>query len=118
MVNRDKVRLLISDRDPPPSQIYTDAEIDAFLDMADNNIFMAAYYAAIGIVSSSVTLAKMEKIGDYTCDRKSIAADFRHLAELLKQTAEQEPAMAFGQWVNSDFQGRDAVFNKFLRRSR
>lgn len=116
MVDREKVRLLIADTDDPPNQVYTDAQIDGFIDIADNNIFMAAYYAVLAIATDSTALSKMERIGNYTCDRKSIANNYIALADKYKQTAQETPAIAFGQWAVSDFQARDLIFNRFLSR--
>ena len=62
MTDIEKVRLLIADT---ASVQFTDVQIQAFLDIANDEILLAASYALESWAASLTSGLKSEKIGDY-----------------------------------------------------
>lgn len=67
MTDIELVRLLIADTG---SVQYTDAQIQAFLDLADDDIYIAAALALEAWAASITGNATAEKIGDYSYSKK------------------------------------------------
>ena len=96
--SRGRVRLLVGDTDTADStkQIFTDAEIDAFLAMESNEIYAAAAAACESLAASTARSAiryKAEKLLEI--DRKDVPMHFRALATRYRERAMAEPTEEF-----------------------
>ena len=85
MTDIEKVRLLIADTG---SVQFTDAQIQAFLDMAGGSILTAAGYALEAWAASVTGGLTSEKIGDYAYSKKDAENKLKLAAEYKKQEAE------------------------------
>ena len=92
----EKVRLLISDP-AGVSQHFSDAEIQAFLDLAENSIFLAAAYALKAWASALSEAVISERIGDYGYAKKQVDNKLK-LAESYEKQAASTPAMAIASF--------------------
>jgi hypothetical protein len=86
--NRGKVRLLVSDTDDQTAanQVFTDAEIDAFLSLEDNEVYAAAAAAAQSMAANASRSAIKyiaQKILEL--DLKDVPKHFRELAEEYRE---------------------------------
>ena len=95
--DRGKVRLLISDTNAADYQ-FEDAEIDAFLTMADDSILLAASYALESWAASITGDFTSEKIGDYAYSKKEAESK---IALAKKYREENDSAPAF-DWAEMD----------------
>ena len=86
MTDIEKVRLLIGDTG---SVQFTDAEIQAFLDMAGGSILTAAGYALEAWAASITGGLTSEKIGDYAYTKKDAENKLKLAMEYKKQDAEK-----------------------------
>jgi len=68
MTDIEIVRLLIADTD---SGQFTDVQIQAFLDLADDALLLAASYALESWAASLTSGLTSEKIGDYAYTQKN-----------------------------------------------
>jgi|GEM_PF-3308082 len=93
--SRGKVRLLIHDTDTATAanQLFTDAEIDAFLSLENQEVYAAAAAACESIASSAARSAirvRAERIFDI--DRRDVPGHFMKLAKTFRARAvEGEP---------------------------
>lgn len=93
--DRGRVRLLVGDTDTSDStkQIFTDAEIDAFLALESSEVYAAAAAACESLAATSARSAiryKAEKLLDI--DRKDVPEHFRALAEKYRERSTTAPA--------------------------
>jgi hypothetical protein len=80
------VRLLISDTSPASSgQIFTDAEIQAFLDLEDGGVKLAAAQALDAIASNEAMVSKRIKTLDLQTDGPAVAKSLREHASALRE---------------------------------
>jgi len=98
MTDIDKVRLLIGDIG---SVQFTDAQIQAFLDMAGDSILIAAGYALEAWAASLTGGLTSEKIGDYAYTKKDAENKLKLAMEYKKQESEK-PYLA---WAEMDLTG-------------
>ena len=114
----NKVRLLISDIDDT-DQIFNDAAIQAFIDMAlDNNLKRAAAQALMAIAVNEVLVQKRIKILDLSTDGPAEAIQLRLMAkELMGQADEEEVTGAFdwAEMVNNQWQYDELLYKDALR---
>ena len=118
-----KVRLAIADIDTTTTTgarstwtvLFTDEEIEVFLDQADDDIWMAASYALNSIAASRSMLAKVLKLGDFSEDLSKLADSIRAQAKVYAEKAVSEPAGAAAEIAHTDFAYRDIVYNQQLR---
>ena len=92
---RGRTRLLVSDTDAADStkQIFTDAEIDAFLALESNEIYAAAAAACESLAANTARSAirlRAEKLLEI--DRKDVPNHFRELAKMYRKRAVSTPA--------------------------
>lgn len=87
----DKVRLRIGDTS---SVIFTDAQINDFLEEQSNNILLASADALYAMAADNALLAKMKKIGSFTQDTRGQTAQLRETADAWRR--EVRRAGAFG----------------------
>ena len=123
--NVGKVRLNIADIDlrvitgtrPDWTVLFTDEEIQVFLDRAENNINLASAYALYAIASSRVLLAKKKQLGDFMEDLTALGKEVRAQAQAFVDISEDAPSGAFAEQSVTDFAARDIVYNYNLRTS-
>lgn len=89
--DRGKVRLLVGDTDTATvaNQIFTDAEVDAFLDLEGNNVYAAAAAAASSIAASSAKSAiAWRALGnELQVDKKEVPSHYSALADKYRERA-------------------------------
>ena len=83
------------------SQHFSDADIQAFLDMAGDSMFLAAAYALKAWASALSELVDSERIGDYSYSKKQVDNKLK-LAESYEKQAASTPALAIASF---DFTG-------------
>jgi len=94
MTDIEKVKLKVG---TVISATYSDAQIQAFLDM-EGSVNMAAAAAIEAWALSAISGSESERIGDYSYSKKSIGNALA-LAKRLRDTESETPAMA---WANLD----------------
>lgn len=119
---RGLVRLLISDVDTSnaANQVFTDAEIDAFLGLSGGlTVFGAAALALRAIAGNEVQTLKVLRSLDLQTDGRATADALRSLAESYEAKAEEElgPAGGFevGEMANNVFQVRERLIKESMR---
>ena len=115
---RGKVRLKIRDTDTtdPDRQLFQDDEIDFFITDAESDLNLAAAGALDAVAANAAVLAKMEKIGNYSIDSKSMAAAVMKAAAHYRSLSEQAPAFGFAEQVLSVFSWNDIVIAELQRK--
>lgn len=98
MTDFEKVRLLIGDTG---SIQFTDAEIQAFLDMASGSVLTAAGFALEAWAASITGGLTSEKIGDYAYTKKDAENKLKLALEYKKQDAEKP----YLTWAEMDLSG-------------
>lgn len=91
---RGKVRLLVGDTDTATAanQIFTDEEIDAFLNLEGNEVYPAAAAACQSIAASSAKSAiAWRALGnELNVDKREVPAAYRELANQYRERATGE----------------------------
>ncbi len=97
-----KVRLLISDTDITPASDahFTDEELQIFLDLADDDVYIAAALALESWATSLKSTYTSERIGDYSYSKKSID-DMLALAQRYRDASSSGPAAT---WAEMDLE--------------
>ena len=97
--NRDNVRLLIADTDTvtAANQIFTDAEIDAFLSLESNDVYGSAASACSSIAASTGRSAIAWKSMKSSMDMKDVPKHFKDLAKMYR-----EKSVAGSPWEEVD----------------
>lgn len=90
-----KVRLLVSDIDEM-RPIFNDASIDAFLELAGENVKRAAASALLVIAVNEVLVQKRIRLLDLSTDGPAEAEALRKLAGQYRAEADEEAATAAG----------------------
>ena len=88
--DRGKVRLLCGDTvsgtgPRPDKRNFTDAEVDHFLTVEDDRINGAAAMALETLAAEWTAFALSEREGETSFDAKTVAAEYRQQARLLRQ---------------------------------
>lgn len=83
-----KVRLLIADTDDS-NQIFSDAEISAFLAVNNDSLARSAAMALRAIASSKSRLAQVIKSLDVNVDLSKMAAELRATAQSLEDSDDE-----------------------------
>ncbi|GAG58803.1 unnamed protein product, partial [marine sediment metagenome] len=94
-----KVRLTTSDKDLT-DVIFTDEEIEVFLDAQSNNIYLASADLMEAWANSYAASAASEKIGDYAYTQK-IVENMRNQAKQLRERAITEPSGAAAEMAHT-----------------
>lgn len=93
---RGKVRLLVGDTDTATvaNQIFTDAEIDAFLSLENNAVYPAAAAACQSVAASAAksAIAWRAMGSELSVDKKEVPAAYRELANQYRERATGEMA--------------------------
>ena len=93
MSDIDKVRLLIGDTG---SVQFTDAHIQAFLDMASGDLLMAASYALEAWAAAITDSLTSEKIGDYAYAKDDAGKKIK-LAEKYSKESSMKPYLSWAE---------------------
>ena len=87
MLPRDRVRLLITDTDRE-HEIFTNVEIDAFLDMEGDDVYGAAALALETIATNEALTLKVIKLLDLQTDGAKLAETLMKRAEKLREQSD------------------------------
>jgi len=86
--NIGKVRILIGDRNPD-EWIFSDDEIQAFIDLNSDNLYFAAADALETMAANDAMIQKRIRLNDLSDDRVSISRELRLLAAQKREQAEK-----------------------------
>jgi hypothetical protein len=113
---RGKVRLLIQDT-VSASAVFTDADIDAFLELAGGNAYAGAALACRSLAASYAKLAKSVTAGKYAETTGDAAKYLLELAKTLSESAQSgiEPAEATAETAETLFSEREFLEKDSLR---
>lgn len=111
--NVGKVRLRSGDN-VITDYIFTNEEIDNFLDANSGDVNMAAADVLDAWAAIYMANADSEHIGDYSYTQK-IVDNMQKLAKSLRERAMSEPAGAFAEVGYTDFSNREIIRNRSLR---
>jgi hypothetical protein len=90
-----KVRLLILDTaELPGDRLFSDTQLDAFLDMNGQSVRRTAAQALLTVAMSEALLSKKIRTQDLTTDGPAVAAELRAQAAVLAGQADAEDAAA------------------------
>lgn len=83
-----RVRLLITDTAADEADwLFTDAQLDAFLDMNGGNVYRAAAQALLVMAASETLVSKKIRTQDLSTDGPAVSAELRALAKVLTDRA-------------------------------
>lgn len=85
----ETVRLLIADKLPAPDQLFTDAELQSFLDLNGANVRRAAAEALEVISTSELLVSKVIRTQDLQTDGAKVATELRARAADLRKRADE-----------------------------
>lgn len=90
-----RVRLLITDTSSVPAdQIFSDDQLDAFLEMSEGNVYRTAAEALLVLAANEALLSKKIRTQDLSTDGPAVSAELRALAQRLADKADAEDAAA------------------------
>ncbi len=112
--DRGRVRMLITDRDET-NPIFQDAEIDAFLDMNDDSIRLAAASALETIATDQALVLKVLVTLDLETDGAKVADSLMKRAASLRAQEESVGAFDVAEMVVNNFSERERLYNEILR---
>ncbi len=114
MTSIDKIRLLIGDQE---EELFEDFELQAFLDMNANSVFMAAAMALDTLATqSSSSTSEGFSLGNWSETGSTSKTDaYSAAADKLRELEYNTPAFAFGQENLSEFNALKMVRNQLLR---
>ena len=112
--NLHKIRNLIDDTSST-AYLLEDEEINSFLSMTSNDLFLTASLCLRKIAASKALVARRRKAGNYEEDTNGIVKALLDGAKLFKEMANETPAEATSQEVLTDFNYRELIINKTLR---
>lgn len=113
-----KVRLLCTDT-VAANEIFTDAEISAFMSMEGSNIKKSAALALETIASSEVLVQKRIRLLDLTTDGPSESEELLRRARELRDQAEIDElevtsGIDYAEMITDDFSLREHIINEAL----
>jgi hypothetical protein len=106
--------MLITDRDET-NPIFQDAEIDAFLDMNDDSIRLAAASALETIATDQALVLKVLVTLDLETDGAKVADSLMKRAASLRAQEESVGAFDVAEMVVNNFSERERLYNEILR---
>lgn len=115
-----KVRLLCTDTDSS-SQIFSDAEIDAFMALENNQIQRSAALALETIASDKALTLKVIRLKTISTDGAALSDALLKRAAMLRKQADDAEAREDGgafdwaEMVLDDFGARERLWNQRLR---
>lgn len=116
-----KVRLLLSDVDEPTA-VFTDAEIDAFLELESGSVKRAAAQAIDANATNEALASKVLRTQDLTTDGARVADAMRKHAASLRAQADRQDTLdeaaddeaGFFHYSGSDCAGVELAWGPFL----
>jgi len=111
-----RVRMLITDRDEVNS-IFQDDEIDAFLDLEDGSIRLAAASALEAIAANEALVLKKLVMLDTETDGPAVAAALIKLAASYREQENSSGAFDIAEQGVNDFARRELWWKQFQRGS-
>ena len=88
--------------------MFTDAQLESYLSIANGNILRATAYAVLAIATSEALISKVIQTQDLKTDGAKVAEALRGKAELLfKQADNAETGALFDYFEIVDFPGWD-----------
>lgn len=112
--NIGKVRAIIGDV-TSSTALLSDEQIQVFLDLKSNDIFMTAAMALRSMAASKAIVAKMKSAGNYSEDTRQITSLLLSTAKDLEAAAIAVPADAQAEIIVDDFSLNNIIRNKVLR---
>lgn len=112
MTNVQKVQVLIRDTS---AAILSAAEVQVFLDLESEDIYMAAASALRAIAADKALAAKVISAGDYKEDTTAISAQLEKIAQKYEERSNSVPADAQAEVILTDFNYNEILVNKDLR---
>lgn len=112
MTNIEKVRTLIRD---PNKTILTDDEVQVFLDLEGEDIYMAAASALRAVAADKAMVSKMISAGDYKEDTSAMSGALEKIAQKYEERSNSIPADAQAEVILTDFNYNEILVNKDLR---
>lgn len=94
-----KVRLLITDTsDAVADRLFTDDQLDAFLELNGGGVKRTAAQALLVIAASETLVSKKIRTQDLATDGPAVSAELRALAAVLTASADTEDAALEGSF--------------------
>ena len=112
--DRGKVRLLCTDSDTN-QQIFTDAEIDAFLEIEGSSVRLAAAAALERIAATQALLLKKLVMLDLETDGPAVAKELRELAARLRDTEKGDEGFDIAEMGLDQNSISTLLYNQALR---
>lgn len=112
--DRGRVRMLITDRDEE-NPIFQDDEIDAFLDMNDDSIRLAAASALETIATDQALVLKVLVLLDTETDGAKVAEALMKRAKSLREQEESVGSFDVAEMVVNDFGERERIWKELQR---
>jgi len=116
MTNVASVQLLIGDT---AASVFTEAQIQAFLDMTASAgteiVLAAAALACRSMATSAVLLAKAETIDGYSINRTAMAKDYLAMAATFTSELNRAPAVGVAEMSWTGFTLSEIMRNDALR---
>lgn len=110
-----KVRLLIADTDRT-DPVFDDNQITAFLDLADDDVRLAAAYALDVIANNMAMVLKVIKTLDLSTDGAATAKSLRDGAQILRDQVESDgDTWAIAEFADPPFGYQERMFKQTLR---
>lgn len=109
-----KVRLLVQDSDIS-DPLFTDAEIDVFLSMYYNDVFMVSSLLLRQIAVSKAMLEKKIKAGNYSEDNTTLAKRLLEISDKYQHMSESIPADATAEMIPNVFQYDTVYVDRIFR---
>jgi len=102
----EAVRLRCGDTDAT-ARIFSDDEVAYFLLDNGDDVLLAAADALYAIAASTSLIAKLQKTGEFTVDRKEVPKMLMATADKLRAQAQDAPAIAVAELSATEFQAWD-----------
>lgn len=112
MSNRTDVQLLIQDQD---SILFSTDEIDRFLALTSDDIYLASALALRSVAASAALVAKLEESLNIKIDRKSVPLRLQEAADKYEKMSEGAPAFGIAERALTVFSVQDIAVNRALR---
>lgn len=109
-----KVRMLCTDTDPA-NPLFDDGTIQAFLDVENGVVKLAAAQALDTIANSQALLLKKTVIGDLQTDGPALAAALRAGAKNLRDSLANEVDFDWAEQATTVFGAREILWNDIRR---
>lgn len=98
----EKVRVLIPDNEQifDGDYLFSDNDLNAYLEVANNSVLRAASYAVLAIANSEAIISKIIKTQDLSTNGAAVADALRLTAKQLADRADKEDELAGEFYLN------------------